>query len=127
MNKSIRFILGLRRNVHISSFRNNLSWLTVANRRKYFMGIFIYKLLRNNVPPYISDLFRIAPPPIRPSRLPSPLTFFIAQQRTSTLQKSFILTASHFWHSLPTSITSSDCLSTFKRVLHEFLLNLQHQ
>ena len=39
VNCGIRFIYDLRRDVHITSYRQRLGWLSVENRRLYFLGV----------------------------------------------------------------------------------------
>ena len=53
INCGTRFILDLRRDVHISLFRRSLGWLTVRSRRLYFLGIATFNILHDNSPSVI--------------------------------------------------------------------------
>ncbi|KAK0169327.1 hypothetical protein PV328_012197 [Microctonus aethiopoides] len=124
MNSAIRFIYNIRRDEHITPFRLKLRWLTVRDRRKYFMAILVYKILFGVTPDYIKEIFELRRVDLRQSeRNIKPQTFQIPNHRTSLYSKSFHIAAINLWHSLPTEITSIPALPMFKRTLHDHLLN----
>ena len=55
MNRTIRFIFKLRRDAHITLYRNRLSWLKIESRRKYFTAICIYQLMHIYTPPSLAE------------------------------------------------------------------------
>ena len=66
VNCSIRFIYYLRRDVHIEPYRLRLGWLSVESRRLYFLGVMAYRVIRESVSSYITDLF--SSPIVEPRR-----------------------------------------------------------
>ena len=56
-NCGIRFIFDLRRDVHLTSFRRQLGWLSVTGRRNYFLGIAMFNVINRYAPSYILEMF----------------------------------------------------------------------
>lgn len=125
-NNCIRFIYDLRRDDHVSPFRRRLGWLTVKQRRLYFLGIMVYKILRLQSPNYLSELLQRADDTLRRSvRFPvSSSTFLIPNHRTTAYHRSFRLSAAYFWHALPQHIVAATSLNIFKSKLYTHLFNL---
>ncbi|XP_077258283.1 uncharacterized protein LOC143895191 [Temnothorax americanus] len=123
VNCCIRFIYNLRRDEHISAYRRKLGWLRVENRRLYFMGCQMYRILHMRSPSYLRELFTTPDPLLRRSeRLVAPTqTFYIPAHRTATYRNSFHISAIYFWHSLPSNITTVSSFPTFKSLLRSFL------
>ena len=123
LNLCIRFIYNLRRSEHITPYRQRLSWLSVENRRLYFLGIMAYRVRNLTVPAYISDLFCEPSSDLRHSTRHSDpqLAFHIPLHRTTTYCSSFRLSAAYFWNSMPQEIVSAQNLRRFKGLLFEFL------
>ena len=116
VNCGIRFIYDLRRDVHVTPYRQRLGWLSVENRRLYFLGVMSYRVSRESVPSYISDLFSSPTVDLRrSSRLPAASSVFhIPLHRTTAYRNSFLFSAAYFWNSLPSDITSAPSLAKFK-------------
>lgn len=57
INSSIRFIYDLKRDDHITPHRLRLKWLSVKNRRVYFISIQLYNILNDNAPNHVQELF----------------------------------------------------------------------
>ena len=55
-NSCIRFVLNLKSRDHISEHRNRLGVLTLFNRRKLHIAVFMFKVLKGMAPDYISRL-----------------------------------------------------------------------
>lgn len=71
VNNGIRFIFNLRKDDHITPYRVRLGWLTVADRRLFFLGVALYQVLLTSSPVYLRELFIERDPSIRQSsRLP---------------------------------------------------------
>ncbi|XP_071652803.1 uncharacterized protein [Temnothorax longispinosus] len=126
INCAIRFIFNLRRDEHITPFRHQLGWLSVKNRRLYFLGIEMYKISRGISPGYLSDIF-IKPDSLirRSSRLVVEHAFQIPTHRTETYHRSFHLAGIYLWNSLPSEIVSSSTIIEFKRKLHNHIFSLE--
>jgi hypothetical protein len=126
INCAIRFIFSLKRDEHITPFRHQLGWLSVRNRRLYFLGIEMYKISRGMSPSYLSEIF-IKPDSLirRSSRLALEHAYQIPIHRTETYHRSFHLAGIYLWNSLPTAIVSSSTVTEFKRKLHIHLFSLE--
>ena len=125
VNCCVRFIFNLRRDEHITPFRRRLGWVSVENRRLFFLGCQIYRILYMTSPSYLHELFIPSDPTLRRSERslhPSSQTFHIPSHRTATYKNSFRLSSIYFWHSLPDHITSAPSLATFKNLLRSFLI-----
>ena len=124
VNCCIRFIFDFKRDEHITPYRRRLGWLSVENRRLFFLGCLTYRILSLNSPSYLSELFVLTDPSLRRSeRLAvSSQVFHIPSCRTATYMHSFRLSAIRFWHTLPHNITSASSLASFKNLLRSFLL-----
>lgn len=125
INSCIRFIFNLRRSEHITPYRHRLNWLSVSNRRLYFLGIQTYRILNIFSPSYIEELFTVPDESLRRSpRFPAS-TFHIPNHSTSTYHCSFRLSAIYFWHTLPLEIRTASSLSIFKGKLFSYLFELE--
>lgn len=127
VNCCIRFIFNLRWDEHITEYRRRLGWLTVENRRLYFLGCQTYRILYLQSPGYLSELFTPLDELLRRSnRLINPSrVFHTPHHRTNIYRNSFHLSAIYFWHSLPGSITSATSYATFKNLLKAYLSSLE--
>lgn len=129
INCCVRFIFDLRRDEHISPFRHRLQWLSVKNRRLYFLGCYMYQVTYLTTPSYISDRFTRPAGYRLPRSAAPPSRYHIPSHRTVTYRNSFLLSAVYFWDSLPQTLVISPSLATFKRGLfaHLFLLETDGQ
>lgn len=122
INKGIRFIFNLRYDEHITPYREQLGWLTVKNRRLYFLGIEMFKIERGISPSYLVDFFvRHDGSLLRSRRIAGPQTFHIPLHRTATYQNSFHLAGIYLWNFLPDTVTSAPSLAVFKARLNAHL------
>ena len=56
-NLCVRFILGARRDEHITPYRRNLHWLHPESRRLYFAASLLYRILQMREPGYLAASF----------------------------------------------------------------------
>lgn len=127
LNNCIRFIFDLRRDVHITPYRLQLNWLTVKNRRLYFLGCLTYRILNLPTASYLSNEFlEYVRLPSRPTRTAAPTRFFsIPRHRTETYKNSFLISSFYLWNSLPENIRLSPSLPIFKKLLFAHLISLE--
>ena len=57
-NSCIRYIYGIRRDEHITSYRRRLKWMRIETRKDYFASLIMYKLIRMKDPPFLLPLFK---------------------------------------------------------------------
>lgn len=120
LNSGIRYIFGVRKSTHITPYRRQLGWLRAGGRRDYFAALQLFKILKNGLPEYLANYF-IANVRQRPSRGRDPDPLLIPSFKTESLRKSFHVSSSYLWNSLPTHIRSASSLSRFKHLLHEYI------
>lgn len=117
-NTSVRYIFGLRRNTHITPYRNQLGWLRNDSRRDYFALLILYRVVRMKEPPILLSFFK----PFRPTRptrgprkdLENP------SAPSNTFQSKF----AKRWNSLPLNLRDLPSYSCFKRGVRRYLLDL---
>ena len=114
-----------RQSEHITPFRRRLGWLSVKNRRLFFLGIMTYKVWVLEVPAYISELFSDSTERSETQRLSRhsnmPTTFHIPIHKTITYRNSFRLSTIYLWESLQGEITSATSFGIFKTRLLTYL------
>lgn len=126
-NNCIRFIFNLRRDVHITPYRLQLNWLSVKNRRLYFLACSTYRILNSFSAPYLRDDF-ISHIHIqnRPIRQAAQVRFFsIPLHRTECYRKSFLISSFYLWNSLPTNIRLSPSIESFKIQVYNHFLSIE--
>ena len=120
VNREIRYILGARRDEHITSYRRQLGWLTSAGRRDYFAACLLFKIFRTGNPPYLANMF-VERCDDRPARGTNPPPLVVPSFRTETLRKSFHVSYSYFWNSLPPHIRSASSIAIFKSSIYNHI------
>ena len=120
-NISARLISLTSKHSHITPVLANLHWLPISYRIKYKLGLFVYKIIHNNAPHYLSDLthpYSTARTGLRSSGL-----MRLHEPRTSTLwgDRSFTAAAARVWNQLPLAIKLSSSITTFKKNLKSHL------
>ena len=125
MNAAARLIFSSRKYDHVTPLLHELHWLRMRQRIEYKLAVLVYRCLHGSAPPYLaSDLQRVADLGDR-RRLRSSLTdaLNVPSTRLSTVGDcAFPAAAARVWNSLPTTVTSSPSLLTFKRRLKTELL-----
>ncbi|KAL7292058.1 hypothetical protein TKK_0014336 [Trichogramma kaykai] len=57
LNTVIRFVFGLRRDTRMLPYQRTLGWLTPSSRRGYFVAVQMHRILRQEKPSYLRELF----------------------------------------------------------------------
>lgn len=126
LNTCIRYVFRIRRDTPIAPYRRQLGWLSLQSRRKYFLGITIYRILASANPTYLYEPFvSIFSHARRPSRREDS-TFAIPLCTTKSFEKSFVISAAKFWDTLPINIKNSPSIETFKVQLHNLLITHEY-
>jgi len=105
---------------HVTPLLRDLHWLRVGQRVEFKLAVLVYRCLNDQGPPYLaSDLHRVANLDTRRRlRSSSSDALTIPLTHLSTVGDcTFPVVAARVWNSLPSSVTSSPSLSTFKRNL----------
>ncbi|CAL1672687.1 unnamed protein product [Lasius platythorax] len=121
-NSCIRMIFDVRKDAHITPFYSELNWLKVNDRREYFLGTFMYRLLHTERPKYLFDCFTFrSQTDVRTTRV-SYQVLILPTCRTETFKKSFEYSAAEFWNELPKQIRESPNLALFRTTLYKQLV-----
>lgn len=125
LNAVVRYVLRIGRRERISAGRRSLGWLTIANRRLFFIGCLFYSLVHTRTPSYLADQlvyrFREGARVVR-GRTDSLVTPAV---RTSKYRKSFIVSGIYLWNALPSPVTQAPSLAEFKVRLYTHLLTAE--
>ena len=123
LNTGIRYILGARRDEHITTHRRQLSWITDVDRRLYFAATLFYKLNQTGQPDYLANFFlrRVSNSPSRSSVKP----LVVPKHDRQALGNSFQISTTYIWNSLPSTIRDLPTLVSFKTSFYNFIFYLE--
>jgi hypothetical protein len=116
-NDKIRYIYGLKRNDHVTEYRERLNGLTPENRAKLHSAVLIFKQLSKRSPEYLNHMFVCNG---EASRYPDNLRVNF-RPRTAFDTRAFSLSAINYWNSIPVDIRNSKSLTSFKNSLKNLL------
>jgi len=127
MNAAARLVFSASRYDQIMPLLHRLHWLCAPQRISFKLAVLAFRCLRGLVPTYLSDSLRhIAVLPGRQRlRSASSADLAVPQTRLQTVgDRAFSVAAAKTWNSLPSEVTSSVTLSTFKQKLKTYLFSL---
>ena len=125
-NSCLRYIFGVRRNTHITPYRERLEWLTCSMRRLYFTSIIIYEILRLLQPEYLTSAFvKYIPKETARGEL------ITRELNVPELNKwhggsSFQDQGTKNWNPLPSAIRFLHSIDSFKTGLFNYLRTSNH-
>lgn len=123
LNAAARLTLRLRRSDHITDALAILHWLRMPERVDFKLGVLAYRSLHSQSPPYLHSLRRVADLPNRRQlRSSSSSRLEVPAHRLTTIgRRSFPVSASVFWNSLPVDVQLAPSLPIFRSKLKTFL------
>jgi len=109
MNATARLVCSVRKYEHITPLLRDLYWLRVPQRIEFKLSVLVFRCLRHVVD--VDTRKRL-----RSSSTSAVVTPSMIGDR------AFFVAAPRVWHTLPSSVTASETLGTFKRRLktHHF-------
>ncbi len=120
-NSAARLVFGVGRRVEADPLIRSLHWLTVDKRIIFKILMYVYKVLNNLAPRYLSEQFKLYVP-ARPLRSANDTTRLIIPRTNLRIgDRRFNTTASASWNSLPASIRCAPSLDSFKSQLKTHL------
>jgi len=114
LNAAARLVFRLRRYDHITDALAILNWLCVPQRVDFKIAVMAFRVLHGLAPPYLNQLVRVADLPGRRTRSlhSSSHQLDIPAYRLESIgRRSFPVTASTLWNTLPSEIQSSPSLT----------------
>jgi len=106
-----------QRTASVTQMLSELSWLTLAERRRISRLLMLYKITHNLV--YVPHAFLSRTASTQHTRFTNTHTFAPFQPRTNYYKYSFFPLAVSEWNSLPTSILDAPNVDLFKARLHQ--------
>jgi len=131
INAAARLVCFARKYEHITPLLRDLHWLPVRERIEFKLAVLVFRCLHGygTAPPYLAnELCRVADIDAR-RRLRSVSTsalVTLSSRRSTIIDRAFFVAAPRIWNSLPSSVTASQTLGTFRRRLksHLFAVSL---
>ena len=120
LNASARLIYASRRTEHVTPLLRDLHWLRYPDRIDYKLAVLVYRCLHGLAPSYLADEFtRVSEIESRRNlRSASTANLVVPRFQRKTLGgRAFPVAAAQAWNSLPSHVTSSSSLASFKRNL----------
>jgi len=127
MNAVARLVFSASRHDQIMPLLHRLHWLRAPQRISFKLAVLAFRCLRGLAPTYLSDSLRqVANLPGRQRlRYASSADLVVPQTRLQTVgDRAFCVAAAKTWNSLPSEVTSSVTLSTFKQKLKTYLFSM---
>ena len=121
--KMIRFCLSLHHLDHVGLFNfAEMSWLTFADRVKYFQLCHVFKVKVGKAPSYIADSFKpVSSLHVHSTR--SSVSDYAVSRSLSNAQSSFSFNAMREWNSMPSDLKTIQSESAFHSKLKLFFLD----
>ena len=112
-NSAARLVTRTRKNEHITPVRRALHWLPIHARIDFKILLFVYKILHNQAPAYLSDLisFRVTGRALRSAVAPTLEPVRWNQKNFG--YRSFSNAAPTLWNVLPVEIRLAPTVSSF--------------
>ena len=120
LNAAARLIYASRRTEHVTPLLHDLHWLRYPERTEYKLAVLVYRCLHGLAPSYLADEFvRVSEIESRRNlRSASTANLVVPRFQRKTLGgRAFPVAAAQTWNSLPSKVTSSSSLTSFKRNL----------
>ncbi|CAB0043184.1 unnamed protein product [Trichogramma brassicae] len=126
-NACVRFVFGfIGWRDHVTPYRLALGWLSVRRRREYLIALLAINIIRNRSPASLASRFILTssrPGLRRSARRRAPPLCYTAP-RTSTMNRSFVITASRILNELPFPIDLTDVACDHRTALYDHFLSL---
>jgi hypothetical protein len=104
---------------HITPYYKELKILKIEKRRKFQMGLFMYKLLKTETPSYIFQAYTDnSMKRARNTRNRNKLV--IPCHKTTMYHNSFYINSCYVWNSIPKELKDIPSVGNFKKCLFSF-------
>ena len=105
---------------HITPVLFDQHWLPVRQRTMYKLGLFVYRILNDLAPCYLTDLIELYAPGRSGLRSSNQLLLAEHQSRNHWGERSFRFAAATLWNSFPSDVRLSPSLPSFKKNLKHY-------
>ena len=123
-NAAARLLTNTRKSDRITPILTSLQWLPIRFRIDFKTLIFIFKILNDLAPSYLSDLI-ILHQPVKNLRSADKLLLRVPRSRLKRKgDRAFSIAGPRSWNSLPLAIRSIPTLHSFKTALKKHFYSL---
>ncbi|KAJ8728174.1 hypothetical protein PYW08_016559 [Mythimna loreyi] len=125
LNNCIRFIYNLRKYDHVSSYRTELKWMPIRQRRNLRALTTLFSLLNSPTPPsYLISHFQYLSSSHAKNLRSSKNLLLICPSHTSNfVHSSFYIQSILLWNALPLDIRMATSRYSFKLMLRKYFLH----
>ena len=123
-NNAARIVLQAPRQCHANPLLCQLHWLPVRHRINYKLAVMTYKIHNTGLPAYLSHHINPDRETTQTLRSSDTLLLTVSFTRTELAKRAFRCSAPCVWNSLPSFITNSSALTTFKSQLKTYFFCL---
>jgi hypothetical protein len=115
-------------NEHVTALMKSLHWLRFPARIMNKVAVLTFQYLQGTVPEYVSANLHHSQRPVSQSSVVCihPELVVPRTPLLTTGDRAFLAAASRIWNSLPSDITSTETLQTFKNRLKTHLFRLSY-
>ena len=121
-NQAARIILGKGYDSPFSENLATLGWDTLEERRAKQKAVLMYKILNNEAPQILNDMFQQFNQMSSYNLRGSSSKLFLPRPRTESLKKSLSYKGVQQWNSLPPGVRTASSLRAFKSKLMDMTL-----
>ena len=123
-NFAARIAVGnVRKRDHVTPHLNNLQWLKIENKCAYDICVYIFKILKNQLPSWLLTLPLVSEYNLRNTRQQNNL--FVPPTRTKIGERTLLVRGPKLWNDLPDGIKDVSSVVIFKKNLKKHLLQNQ--
>lgn len=117
-NDKIRFVYNLKRDAHISEYRERMHALTPEERARFDSFVMIRKGLLGNLPAYLNTMFET-----RESITRNSGNLNVRKPRSAFDKRMFTYAANDGYNKIPREIKNITSIAKFKRELKKFMID----
>ena len=122
--RAARLIFCAGRTTHTTPLLQELHWLPLQKRISYKLCLYVYKILQHSAPTYLEDMISVYTPTRTLRSMSDKTLLTIPRSALVVGDKSFSVSASRQWNSLPLSLRECHSLDTFKKHLKTYFFSL---
>lgn len=124
-NRAARIITSAPYSVHTCDVFSDLGWSPLAHNRKCQKAIMMHKIINGCAPSYLTEMFEKQFGSTVYNLRSSDKNIQIPKVRTESYKRSFAVSGSMLWNSLPNSLKNEKILSKFKKGIrtHNFCID----
>ena len=123
LHAATRLVEDLKPHDHVTAALKNLHWLPVKQRVEYKLCLLMHKVSVGQAPEYMTDMVTACSTVSSLARLLSSSSgdYIIPRTVRKLGERAFSVSAPSLWNALPSDIKSTQCTTTFKKLLKTHL------